>query len=129
MTKQLDDIFIVTVDFNQTDLRRVLPKFHRHVYTPTRGSNILDHVYMNIPSSYKALPCPHFGLSDHISLLLLPTYSQLIKRVKPSEKIVQVWTHGATSALQDCLSAQTGTCSETLPLRRTTSILRNIHHR
>ena len=30
---------------------------------------------------------PHLGLSDHISLLCLPVNSQLIKNVKPSEKL------------------------------------------
>ena len=102
MTKQPDGIFIVAGDFNQTDLRTVLPKFHQHVHIPTRGSNTLDHVYTNIPGSYKALPCSHFDLSDHISLLLLPTYSQLIKRVKPSVKTVKVWTDEGIAALQDC---------------------------
>ena len=55
MTKQPDGIFIVAGDFNQTDLRTVLPKFHQHVHIPTRGSNTLDRVYTNIPGSYKAL--------------------------------------------------------------------------
>ncbi len=61
MTKQLDDIFIVASDFNQTDLKSILPTFHLHVQTLTRGHNIPDHVYTNIPGSYKVLPCPHFG--------------------------------------------------------------------
>ncbi len=59
-------------------------------------------VYSNIGGSYKALPRPLFGHSDHISPLLPPTYTQLIKRVKPSEKTVEVWTDGAAAALQDC---------------------------
>ncbi len=68
--------------------------------------------------SYKVLPCPYFSQSDYISLLLLPTYSQLIKRVKPSEKTE------ATAALYDCFA-----CTDwhmLLPPRRTTSILRDI---
>ena len=75
MTEQPDGIFIVAGDFNQTDFRTVLSKFHQHVHIPTRGINTLDHVYTNIPGSHKALPCSHFGLSDHISLPLLHTYS------------------------------------------------------
>lgn len=43
---------------------------------PTRGSNTLvDDVYMNIPWQPQS---PLRALSHHISLLLLPTYSQLI---------------------------------------------------
>ncbi len=94
--------FLLAGDFNQTDLRSVLPQFHQHVHTPTRGNNTLDCVYTNSPDSYKALPHPHFGQSDHISLLLLPTYTQLIKSVKPSETTIKVWTDEATAALQDC---------------------------
>ncbi len=34
--KQPNGVFIVAGDFNQTDLRTVLPKFHQHVHTSTR---------------------------------------------------------------------------------------------
>ena len=75
MTKQPDGIVIVAGDFNETDLRTVLPKFYQHVQFPSRWRNILKHVYTNIPDSYKALQRPYFGQSDLISLLLSPTYS------------------------------------------------------
>ncbi len=58
MTKQLDGIFIVAGNFNQTVLITVLPKFRQHVHTTTRGSNTLDHVYTNIPSATKPSPVP-----------------------------------------------------------------------
>ena len=44
MTKQTNGIFIVAGDFNQTNLRTVLPKFYQHVQILTRGRIILDHV-------------------------------------------------------------------------------------
>ncbi len=74
MTKQPNCIFIEAGHFDQIDLRTVLPKFHKHVHNPIKRNNTMGHVYTNIP---------HFGQSDHISLLLLPTYTQLINRVKP----------------------------------------------
>ncbi len=118
MTKQPDGIFIVAGDFNQADLRSVLPKFQQHVHTPNRGNNTLNHVYMNISGSYKAA----------VSLLLLPAYTQLIKRVTPSEKTVRVWIGEATAALQDCFECTDWHMLEMPPPRRTTSILRNMHH-
>ncbi len=67
-----DGVFIIAGDFNRASLKTVLPKFHQHVQCPTRGENILDHVYSNIKHGYKASPLPHLGLSDHISLFLTP---------------------------------------------------------
>ncbi len=41
MTKQPDAVIIVAGDFNQTDLRTVLLRFHQHVHISTRGNNTL----------------------------------------------------------------------------------------
>lgn len=68
------------------------------MHIPTRGRNPWNYAYTKIPRRYKALPHPHSGQSDHIFLHLLPTYSQLIKRVKPSVKTVKMW-----AVLQDCV--------------------------
>uniref|UniRef100_A0A3B4TE14 Reverse transcriptase domain-containing protein n=1 Tax=Seriola dumerili TaxID=41447 RepID=A0A3B4TE14_SERDU len=92
--------FIVAGDFNHSNLKTVLPKFHQHVSCPTRGAKTLDHVYTNMADAYKAVPLPHLGQSDHLSLFLLPKYSPLIKRVKPQVRIVKVWPEGADLALQ-----------------------------
>ena len=92
--------FIVAGDFNHSNLKTVLPKFHQHVSCPTRGDKTLDHVYTNMAGAYRAVPLPHLGQSDHLSLFLLPKYLPLIKRVKPSVRTVKVWPEGADSALQ-----------------------------
>ncbi|KAM8863327.1 uncharacterized protein AB9W97_018228 [Spinachia spinachia] len=91
--------FIVAGDFNHSNLKTVLPKFHQHVSCPTRGDKTLDHVYTNMADAYKADPLPHLGQSDHLSLFLLPKYTPL-KRVKPTVRTVKVWPEGADSALQ-----------------------------
>ena len=68
-------------DFNQTNLQIVLPKFHQHVQNTTRGRNLVQHVYTNIPGSYEDLPRPHFGTSDKTfptsSAYVLPADQQL----------------------------------------------------
>ena len=61
---------------------------------------MLDKVYTNIPDAYKAIPLSHLGQSDHISLLLLPRYTALISRVKPTVRTVKIWPEGAEAALQ-----------------------------
>lgn len=93
---------IVAGDFNHVDLRTVMPKLYTSIHFPTRDNNILDQVYINIPRAYKAAPFPHLGLSDHISIDLMPSYRPLICRTRPTVKTVQVWNEESTARLQDC---------------------------
>lgn len=86
----------------------------------------LTHVF-NISRSHEALPCSHFTLSNHNSLLLLPISSKLIKRFKPPLKSGKVWTDEATAALKGCFE-----CTDWHTLRdaatwKTTSVLSTIH--
>ncbi|XP_049340016.1 uncharacterized protein LOC125804732 [Astyanax mexicanus] len=97
-----DGLFIVAGDFNHSNLKALLPSFHQHVDFPTRGANLLNCVYTNIPGSYRAEPRPHYGYSDHITVMLIPAYRQLIRRAKSEKKQVTTWPPGAISALQDC---------------------------
>ncbi len=93
---------IIAGDFNRTDLKTVMPKLHTNLHFPTRDKNILDQVYTNIPGAYKATLSPHLGLSDHISIEMIPSYRPLICRTQPAVKTVQVWNDEAISQLQDC---------------------------
>lgn len=93
---------IVAGDFNHVELKAVLAKFHKFINFPTRDCNVLDQVYCNIPGAFKAAAAPHFGMSDHISVELIPAYRPLICRTKPTIRTIQVWTEEASSALQDC---------------------------
>ncbi|XP_055513785.1 uncharacterized protein LOC129710655 [Leucoraja erinacea] len=52
--------------------------------------------------AYKAIPRPHLGKSDHVSLFLHPKYSPLIRRVKPTVRTVKVWSEEADFTLQQC---------------------------
>lgn len=67
-----DGVHIIAGDFNRANLKTVLPKFYKHIKCSTRGENTLDHVYTNIKHAYRAIPLPHLGQSDHLSLLLNP---------------------------------------------------------
>uniref|UniRef100_A0A1A8GH13 Reverse transcriptase domain-containing protein n=1 Tax=Nothobranchius korthausae TaxID=1143690 RepID=A0A1A8GH13_9TELE len=100
-----DGLFIVAGDFNHANLKSVLPRFHQYVDFATRGENMLDLVYTNIPGAYRAEPRPHLGYSDHISVMLIPAYRPLVKRSKPVLKQVKTWPAGAISALQDCFES------------------------
>ena len=98
-----DGVHIIAGDFNKTNLKTVLPKFHQHVKCPTRGENTLDHVYTNIKHGYRTIPLPHLGVSDHLSLLLIPAYTPLRRRSRPTTRTVTTWPENALSELQDCL--------------------------
>ncbi len=52
--------------------------------------------------SYKSLPCPPFGKSDHSSVLLLPAYRQKLKREAPALRTIQCWSDQSDAILQDC---------------------------
>ncbi len=66
------------------------------------GKECIGSCLTNVVNAYTALPCSHFGQSDHISLLMLLAYKPLISRIKPTIKTVRVWPEGALSQLQDC---------------------------
>lgn len=110
-----DGVFIIAGDFNQANMKTVLPKLYQHVHCPTRGKNTLDHVYSNIKHGYRATPLPHLGQSDHIYLFLTPAYRSLVNTVKPTVRELQVWPEGALSSFRTILGILIGHC-----LRRTT---------
>ena len=85
---------MVARDFNHVKLTDTVPRFYQHLTIPTQGDNTLDCVYTNIDGAYRALPHPHLGLSDHISILLAPEYCPLLRRIRPTKK--------TASVLQDC---------------------------
>lgn len=101
-TAHPDGFFIVAGDFNHANLKTVVPKFYQHVNFATRGDSMLDLVYTNIR---KAIPRPHLGYSDHLSVMLLPAYRPLLIRSKPAHRTIRIWPEGATSALQDCFES------------------------
>ncbi len=101
-TNNPDGFFIIVGDFNHANLKTVLPKFYQHVNFATRGNNMLDFVYTTVKNAYKAVPCPHLGYSDHISVMLILAYRPLLKLAKPVQKLITIWPENATSTLQDC---------------------------
>ena len=111
-----DSVYIITGDFNQAKLKTVLPHYHKHVNFATRGENILDQVYANIKQAFRAVPHPHLGNSDHLSVMLMPSYKPLLTRSKPSVKQIRAWPEGVTSALQDCFECTDWPVLGRLPL-------------
>ncbi len=80
-------VHTIAGDFNQADLKIALTHFFQHVKCPTRGDNTLDRVYTNIKHAYRAIPLPHLGQSDHLSLLLTPAYISLRRRTTPLTRL------------------------------------------
>eukprot|EP00061_Rhincodon_typus_P016222 g44321.t1 len=101
-TKFPKALFFVAGDFNQSNLKRALPKYHQHISCPTRGPNILGHCYTTIKDTYHSIPCPHFRKSHHCAVFLLPAYKQKVKQENPSRNEVQCWSEAAEVCLQDC---------------------------
>ncbi len=124
-TNNPDSFFIIAGDFNHANLKTVLPKFYQHVNFATRGNNMLDFVYTTVKNAYKAVPRPHLGYSDHISVMLIPAYRPLLKLAKPVQKLITIWPENATSHYRTAFSAQTGTCLKRWPPTTTTQTCRS----
>ncbi|KAM9826427.1 uncharacterized protein ACBT44_006665 [Syngnathus typhle] len=104
-TAHPDGFAIFAGDFNHTNLKSVLPRLHQHVDFPTRGDSFLDLVYSSHKGAFKVAPLPHLGLSDHITVMLLPAYRQMVRASRPVRKRVRVWPEGASDALRDCFGS------------------------
>lgn len=89
--------------FNHASLTDMLPRFYLHVTTATRGNNILDKVYTNRKDSYKSTPVPYLGLSDHISIMMVPASQPVLKNSKPVQKTITLWPDDTACVLQDCI--------------------------
>ena len=83
-------------------MKTVLPRYYQHVTYPTRGNQSLDHCYTPLKDAYKSVSRPHFGKSDHLSVLLLPVYKPKVKREPPVVREVKCWSAERESELQDC---------------------------
>ena len=93
---------IIAGDFNHLDLKKAQPKYHQQIDIPTHTNKTLDRCYTHYKNSYRALARPNLGDSDHIMVLLLPTYKQQLKSLKPETKCVKKWTENSSQCLQSC---------------------------
>ncbi len=69
-TSNPDVAVIVAADFNQANLKKVMPEFHQHIDCATRGINTLDHCYTPFKNGYRMESLPVFRQSDHTGILL-----------------------------------------------------------
>lgn len=97
-----DGFFIVAGDFDQANMKTVLPHFHQHVDFATKGEHTPNMAFTNIKDAFRAASRPNLGASDYLSVFLIPTYKPLGVREKPTVRQVRVWSEGAKEALQDC---------------------------
>ncbi len=63
------------------------------------------HWIRSIRLGFRAKPLSHLGLSDHISMHLIPAYTPIRKRAPIITKIVKTWPEGASQQLQDCFES------------------------
>ncbi len=103
INKHPDAAFIIAGDYNKANLKKVMPKFHQHISSPTRGPNTLDHCYTQFKNAYKAHSLPAFGKSDHAAIFLTPEYKQRIVQDPPVEREVTRWYSHSEARLQAAL--------------------------
>ncbi len=73
----------------------------QHITINTCVDRVLDHCYSSFRDTYKSLPRPPFGKSDHSSVLLLPAYREKLKREALALRTIQCWSDQSDAILQD----------------------------
>ncbi|KAI4895505.1 hypothetical protein NFI96_002417 [Prochilodus magdalenae] len=74
--------------------------------------NTLDHMYTNIKEAFSTTPLPSFGKSYNISLLMKPTYRQLLKRsAATTDSLVDIneYATSVTGFIMKCVDNLTQT--------------------
>ncbi len=66
-TSNPDTALTVAGDFNQANLKKVMPEFHQHIDCAKRGINTLDHWYAPFKDVYGAESLLTFGNSGHLA--------------------------------------------------------------
>ena len=97
-----DSAIIILGDFNHRDFQGRVPTYEQTVKCATRGTVTLDKLYCNIKGGYRVLKRPILGNGDHNMLYCVPTYKQLLKRVKPRETEIRKWDEENMQQLQGC---------------------------
>jgi hypothetical protein len=100
--KSPDAVKLIMGDFNECDLKHVMPHYHQYVNIPTRGHGTLDKCYGNIPDAYKPYSRAPLGKSDHDMIYLLPKYKQKLKQNKPAIKKIRSFNQDNTETLRSC---------------------------
>ena len=80
---------LIAGDFNKFDFKAPAKCYQLEpiIKIPTRGKNTLDQIYTNLKGYYKPpISGPAFGLSDHLSITVLPNISQ---KSQAQSKIIQ----------------------------------------
>ena len=97
-----DSVRLILGDFNQCQLKKVLPNYKQYVTCKTCGDNTLDRCYGNIPQAYTCRILPSLGRSIHNMVQLVPRYRQRLKTNKPQRKQIKKWTADACQLLNGC---------------------------
>lgn len=56
-----------------------------------RGGNMVDLVFTNAKDTHRAAPLPHVGNSDHLGVMLTPTYIPRVKQGRSEVREVRIW--------------------------------------
>ena len=91
-------------DFNHVTLSRHFPHLKQYVDCKSRNNKIIDLCYGQAKEYYKSCLSPPIGASDHNTIILRPSYIQLIKREKMEKIIVKDWTSESIVSLQQCFN-------------------------
>ncbi|XP_077578764.1 uncharacterized protein LOC144200462 [Stigmatopora nigra] len=101
-TSHPQSLLLISGDFNHAPLTSTLPTFTQYVKCCTREQKTLDLLYANTKEAYSSAPLPPLGRSDHNLVHLIPTYIPMVRKIKPTTRIIQRWTEETSMVLRDC---------------------------
>lgn len=105
-TTHSDEAITELGDLNHTNLSTELPNYIQEVSCPSRGTNTLDHCYIQFSDAYRAFPGALLGKSGHAVLLLIPKYKQQLICKKQKPKSIKSWMTDAIDTLKRLLRVQ-----------------------
>jgi len=62
--------------------------------------SLLDRCYGSVPDAYRAVALPPLGSTDHLTILLAPVYTPVIRKTKKVTKTIRQWTSESIAILQ-----------------------------
>ena len=97
--KTPDSVVLITGDFNHCVMNH-LPNFYQYIDCHTRNDTTIDLCYGNVEAAYNSTAHAGLGKSDHNIIHMIPKYRSKLKTIKPTKKIVTIWTNENIEHLQ-----------------------------
>jgi hypothetical protein len=100
-----NSVQLIFGDFNQCNLKSVLPNLHQYINFSTRGDNTLDHFYSNVNHAFRAVKLSPLKNSDHNMIYMKPLYKTKVEQNKTVLSYRKIYTSESLEELKACFES------------------------